>query len=91
MYCIKPLDEETLLAAAEKAKLIVTVEEHSPYGGLGSIVAQTISAHCPKRVINLALPDGHIIGGTNREIFAHYGLDGEGIARAVQKAFEQEG
>lgn len=91
MYCIKPLDEETLLAAAEKAKLIVTVEEHSPYGGLGSIVAQTISAHCPRRVINLALPDGHIIGGTNREIFAHYGLDGEGIARAVQKAFEQEG
>ncbi len=91
MYCIKPLDEETLLSAAEKAKLIVTVEEHSPFGGMGSIVAQAVSAHCPKRIINLALPDGHIIGGTNREIFAHYGLDGEGIARAAQAAFEQEG
>ena len=45
-----------------------------------------ISAHCPRHVLNLALPDGHMIGGTNREIFAHYGLDAEGIALAVQKA-----
>ncbi|MCI8286216.1 MAG: transketolase family protein [Lachnospiraceae bacterium] len=86
MYCVKPIDEETLLAAAEKAKLVVTVEEHSPFGGLGSITAQVISAHCPRRVMNLALPDGHMIGGNNREIFAHYGLDAEGIARTVQKA-----
>lgn len=91
MYCVKPLDEETLLAAAENVKLVVTVEEHSPFGGLGSIVSQVISAHCPRRVINLALPDGHMIGGTNREIFAHYGLDGPGIARTVQSALSREG
>ena len=44
MYCVKPLDRETLLEAAKDAKLIVTVEEHSPFGGLGSMVAQVVSA-----------------------------------------------
>lgn len=89
MYCVKPIDEETLLAAARKAKVVVTVEEHSPYGGLGSITAQVISAHCPGKVVNLALPDGHLVGGTNTEIFAHYGLDAEGIARACQEALKR--
>ena len=84
MYCVKPLDTETLLAAAGKVKAVVTVEEHSPYGGLGSIVAQAIAAECPRKVVNLSLPDGHMIGGTNREIFAHYGLDAKGIVAAVQ-------
>lgn len=86
MYCVKPLDAGSLLAAAEKAKAVVTVEEHSPYGGLGSIVAQTIAANCPRKVVNLSLPDGHIVGGTNKEIFAHYGLDAKGIAEAAKKA-----
>lgn len=89
MYCVKPIDEVTLLAAAKRARVVVTVEEHSPYGGLGSITAQIISAHCPRKVVNLALPDGHLVGGTNREIFAHYGLDAEGIARACQEALKQ--
>ena len=89
MYCVKPMDQETLLSAAGRAKLVVTVEEHSPFGGLGSITAQVISAHCPRKVVNLALPDGHLVGGKNTEIFAHYGLDAEGIVRACQEAFEQ--
>ena len=87
MYCVKPLDEKTLLKAAETVKLVVTVEEHSPFGGLGSITAQTLSAHSPRRLLSLALPDGHMIGGTNKEIFAHYGLDAEGIAKSVREAY----
>lgn len=89
MYCIKPMDEEAVIKAAESAKVVVTVEEHSPYGGLGSIVAQIVSANCPKRVLNLALADGHMIAGSNKEIFKHYGLDGEGIAAAVKKVLMQ--
>ena len=87
MYCVKPLDEKPLLKAAETVKLVVTVEEHSPFGGLGSITAQTLSAHSPRRLLSLALPDGHMIGGTNKEIFAHYGLDAEGIAKSVREAY----
>lgn len=88
MYCVKPIDKEAILKAAKNAKCIITIEEHSPYGGLGSIVAQIVSADCPKKVINLSLPDGHIIAGTNKEIFKYYGLDSEGIAESVQQAME---
>ena len=86
MYCVKPLDQEGLLKAAKGKKLIVTAEEHAPFGGLGSMVAQVISANDPKRVINLALPDSPVITGTSKEVFAHYGLTGEGIADTVKKA-----
>lgn len=85
MYCVKPVDQEAILSAARKARLVVTVEEHSPYGGLGSITAQVLSAHCPKKLVSLALPDGHIIAGTNKEIFAYYGLDENGIANTVER------
>ena len=49
-YRVKPLNEELILKAAAGVKVVITAEEHSPYGGLGSMVAQMISAHCPKRV-----------------------------------------
>jgi len=85
MYCVKPLDREGLLNAAKGKRLIVTVEEHAPFGGLGSMVAQAISAHDPKRVINLALPDAPVITGTSKEVFEYYGLTGSGIAKTVQE------
>lgn len=89
MYCIKPLDTDGLLRAARGKRLIVTVEEHSPFGGLGSMVAQTISRTEPRRVINLALPDAPVITGTSAQVFEHYGLTGEGIARTVKSALEE--
>ena len=88
MYCVKPLDREGLLKAAEGKKLVVTVEEHAPFGGLGSMVAQVISANTPKRVINLALPDAPVITGTSAQVFSHYGLDTEGIAKTVKNILE---
>ncbi len=88
MYCIKPIDKEAIIKAAQHTKLVVTAEEHSPFGGLGSMTAQIISANCPRKVINLALPDGHIIAGNNHEIFQYYGLDDEGIAKAIEKELE---
>ena len=88
MYCVKPLDRESLLKAAACKKLVVTVEEHAPFGGLGSMVAQVISANNPKKVINLALPDTPVITGTSPQVFKHYGLDAEGIAATVRTALE---
>ena len=49
MYCLKPLDRTTLLEEAADAKLVITVEEHAPSGGLGSMVCQTLSADNPKK------------------------------------------
>lgn len=85
MYCIKPLDEAAVIKAAENAKLIVTAEEHAPFGGLGSMVCQVVSKNCPRKVINLSLPDAPVITGTGKEIFDYYGLNAEGIAKTVKE------
>ena len=79
MYCVKPLDTAAVLAAAEQTRAVLTVEEHSPFGGLGSMVCQVLSeTPCPVR--SMALPDAPCIAGTSREVFAHYGLTPGGIA-----------
>lgn len=85
MYCVKPLDKEAVLRAAQKAKAVLTVEEHAPYGGLGSMVAQVVAENCPRKVKNLALPDAPVITGTSKEVFAYYGLDAAGIAAAARE------
>lgn len=85
MYCVKPLDCAAVIQAAQSADVVVTVEEHSPYGGLGAVVAQTVSEHCPRRVKCLSLPDSPVITGASREVFAHYGLTGRGIAKVVKE------
>ena len=85
MYCVKPLDTESLLKNAEGKKVIVTVEEHSPFGGLGSMVSQVIAANDPKRVINLSLPDAPVITGNSKQVFDYYDLNPQGIAATVEK------
>lgn len=84
MYCVKPLDQEAVLTAAREARAVVTVEEHAPTGGLGSMVSQCVGANCPRRVINLSLPDAPVITGTSREVFDYYGLNASGIAKTVR-------
>lgn len=81
MYCLKPLDEESIIAAAEKVKAVITVEEHAPYGGLGSMVSQVLGQNCPRRMAVMSLPDAPVITGTSKEVFDYYGLNAEGIAR----------
>lgn len=83
MYCLKPFDSQTLLRYARKVDLVFTAEEHAPFGGLGSMVASVLSANDPKRVIQLALPDDHVITGTSKEVFAYYGMNASGIAQRV--------
>ncbi len=84
MYCVKPLDKEAVLKAARTGR-IITVEEHVAIGGMGSMVAQTVAANAPCKVINLTLPDEPVITGKSKEIFHYYGLDEEGIVRAAKE------
>lgn len=81
MYCIKPLDAETIVKVASDAKAVLTVEEHAPFGGLGSMVSQVVGSECPRRVVNMSLPDAPVITGISREVFDYYGLNAEGIAK----------
>lgn len=82
MASIKPCDECAVLKAAEETGRIITVEEHSKFGGLGAMVAEIISEHpVPLKIIGI--PDENAIHGTSPEIFAHYGLNAEGIVKTA--------
>lgn len=85
MYCLKPLDKEAVIKAAENAKVVITVEEHAPFGGLGSMVSQIVGSECPRKVVNMALPDAPVITGTSKEVFSYYGLTAEGIAEKAKE------
>ena len=83
MYCVKPLDKEAVVKAAQDTKLIVTIEEHTMYGGMGSMVSQLVAAEVPCRVINMTLPDAPVITGKSQEVFDYYGLNAAGIVKKV--------
>ena len=85
MYCVKPLDKEGLVKAAKAAKVVISIEEHAPFGGLGSMVSQVVGAECPRKVVNMALPDAPVITGTSKEVFDYYGLNAEGIAAKAKE------
>ena len=88
MYCVKPLDKEAIVKAASNAKVGVTAEEHAPFGGLGSMVSQVVGAECPRKVLNIALPDAPVVSGTSQEVFDYYGMNAEGIAKTVKDALK---
>lgn len=85
MYCVKPLDTDAVLKAAQAAKAVITIEEHSPFGGLGAMISQLVASRCPKRVVNMALPDAPVITGTSGEVLEYYGLTAAGIVKQAKE------
>ena len=83
---IKPLDEEAVVRSARKTGRVVTVEDHQVFGGVGGAVAEVLGRRCPVAMKMIGLKDE--FGTTAREygrLLARFGLDGEGIARAVEE------
>ncbi len=83
---IKPLDEEIIINSAKKTGKVVTVEEHSVIGGLGSAVCDALSANYPVRVKKLGMQDVFGESGSAAALVEKYHLDGKGVAADV-KAF----
>jgi transketolase len=83
MHTLKPFDEELVLKAAALCGCIVTVEEHSIYGGLGASVAEIVSQNNPVKMKIIGIPDENVINAKPLEIFEYYGLTGSGIYRSV--------
>lgn len=84
MFSIKPIDEETILKAAQETQLIVTAEEHNVVGGLGGAVAEVLSAHGSNRdQVFIGLQDTHAETGAYDALFDKYGLSPEKIADRV--------
>jgi transketolase len=79
MHTLKPFDREAVATAARETGGILTVEEHSIFGGLGAAVAEVVSQTHPVAVKIIGIPDENVINGSPLEIFRHYGLDSEGV------------
>lgn len=86
MATVKPLDDELVITAAKETGKVVTVEEHSVIGGLGSAVCDVLSEKAPTPVLKLGVQDVFGHSGPAVELIKEFGLDSEGIYKSV-KAF----
>ena len=84
-FSVKPLDADTVLASAEKTGHVVTAEEHSVIGGLGSAVAELLAAHRPVPVEFVGVRDRFGKSGEFEELMEYFGLDASSIVEAVKK------
>ena len=89
IHTIKPLDEELVIAAARETGRVVTVEEHSVIGGLGSAVCDVLSEKAPTRVMKIGINDTFGESGPALELLKKYGLDTDSIYAKI-KAFACE-
>jgi len=85
MHTIKPLDVETVIAAAKETKYIVTAEEHQIAGGLGSAVAEVVAEHSPVPVIRVGVQDSFGESGTTSELLTKYGLTSAHICEKIRQ------
>lgn len=86
MHTLKPLDREAVLEAA-KAPVILTVEEHNVLGGLGGAVAEVLAeAGTPARLVRHGIQDEYSLIAPPTHLYAHYKLDGAGVAEIARKA-----
>ena len=85
MHTIKPLDEAAVIEAAEKTGKIVTVEEHSVIGGLGSAVCDVVAQKAPAKVLKIGVNDVYGESGPAAELIKKYGLDAESIYAQVKE------
>lgn len=88
IHTIKPIDEELIIKAARETGLIVTAEEHSVIGGLGSAVAETVTSLHPVPVLKVGIKDTFGESGKPAELLKAYGLTAEDIVKAVKKGLE---
>lgn len=87
MHTIKPLDEEIIIKAAKETGKIVTAEEHSVIGGLGSAVAEVLAKNCPVRMEMVGQMDTFGESGKPDELLEKYGMTADDIVAAVRRIY----
>ncbi len=91
MHTIKPLDDLAVRQAARDTRAIITVEEHSVYGGLGEACAAVLMQQGPAVLFKIVgFPDEHMVNGSQKEIFKHYGISPEGLAETALTLLSKE-
>ena len=89
IHTIKPLDEEIVIKSAKETGLVVTCEEHSVIGGLGSAVCDVLAEKCPTRVVKIGVNDVYGYSGPAVDLLKEFGLCAENIVKTVKEALNK--
>jgi transketolase len=87
---IKPIDKLTIIECAKETKFVVTVENHSTTGGLGSAVCEVLSGNYPTKVYRIGIHDEFGQSGKAGELMAYYGLDSNSIVKRIRSMYQKE-
>jgi transketolase len=90
MPTIKPLDTDAIIKAAKSTGVIVTAEEHSIYGGLGSAVAEVLVEECPVPMLRVGVRDVNSESANNDDLLEKYGLSEGHIVKTVKEALKKK-
>ena len=92
MHTVKPLDTDAVIAAATECQAVLTVEEHSIFGGLGEACAAVLMQAGIRVAFKIiGFPDEYMVTGNQLEIFEHYGISASGLARTAQTLLKKGG
>ena len=80
---VKPIDKETIISSAKKTNRVITIENHSIIGGLGSAVCEVLSENHPVKITRIGTNDEFGQSGTAKELMAYYGLNSEKLAEKI--------
>lgn len=90
MHTIKPLDNEIIIKAAKETKGIITIEEHSIFGGLGAAVSEVVSQESPTKMKIIGIKDEPPVTGNSKEVFNYYGLTAKNLVLEAKKILGQK-
>ena len=83
IHTLKPIDKDIIIKASKETDLLVTVEDHSIIGGLGSAVSEVLTEHCPSRLVRIGLNDEFPESGPPKDLYEKYGLSSSQISKRV--------
>jgi len=87
---VKPIDKTTIINCARETKFLVTVENHSTTGGLGSAVCEVVCGNYPTKVFRIGIHDEFGQSGKSDELVKYYGLDSENLVKRIKSMYEKE-
>lgn len=87
---VKPIDKSTIIRCAQETKFLVTVENHSTTGGLGSAVCEVVCGNSPAKVFRIGIHDEFGQSGKSDELVKYYGLDSQAIVKRIESMYKKE-
>lgn len=84
MHTIKPIDKEIIIRSAKETKKLISIEDHSTIGGLGSAISEVLTENYPTKLIRMGIKDTFGKSGKAEELLEHFGLTAKTIIEAVK-------